>query len=190
MSVDKKKIPVREAVAVFYHLKTLQDAIDELESSGFDRADLSLVAGVQAVEEKLGHAYTRVEELEDDPKVPTVAYIPNESIGEAEGALIGAPMFIAAATTAGIMAVAAGPIALTIAAVAAAGAAGGILGTVLAAMLDRHHAEYLDEQINHGGLILWVRARDEDHGKRAVKILKKHSAHDVHLHGLPDKTGE
>ncbi|MCF8468369.1 MAG: hypothetical protein K9G33_13280 [Sneathiella sp.] len=187
MSLEEKKELVREAVAVFYHVNTLQTAIDELESSGFDRADISLVAGEHAVEEKLRHAYTRVEELEDDPDVPTIAYVPNESIGAAEGALIGAPMFIAAATTAGIMTVAAGPIALTIAAVAAAGAAGGIIGTILATLLDRHHAEYLDEQINHGGLILWVRARDEEHGKRAVSILKKHSAHDVHLHGRPSK---
>ena len=92
-------------------------------------------------------------------------------------------MYIAAATTAGIMAVAGGPIALTIAAVAAAGAAGGMIGTILATFLDRHHAEYLQEQLDHGGLLLWVRARDEAHGQEALTILKKHSAHDVHLHG-------
>ncbi|MCC3305894.1 hypothetical protein [Sneathiella sp. HT1-7] len=184
MSSDQVKSQAREAVAVFDKVESLQAAIDELESSGFDRADLSLLAGETTVEEKLGHAYTKVAELEDNPDVPTIAYIPTESIGEAEGALIGTPMYIAAATTAGIMAVAGGPIALTIAAVAAAGAAGGLIGTVLATFLDKHHADYLQDQLDHGGLVLWVRARDEPHGQEAVTILKKHSAHDVHLHGV------
>lgn len=184
MSSDHVKSQAREAVAVFDTGESLQAAIDELESSGFDRADLSLLAGETTVEEQLGHAYTKVAELEDNPDVPTVAYVANESIGDAEGALIGTPMYIAAATTAGIMAVAGGPIALTIAAVAAAGAAGGLIGTVLATFLDKHHADYLQEQLDHGGLLLWVRARDEAHGQEAVTILKKHSAHDVHLHGV------
>ncbi len=183
MSSDAGKPLVREAVAVFDTVETMQDAIDALQSAGFDRADLSFVAGEQAVEEKLGHVYTRVEELEDDPKVPTTVYVPNESIGEAEGALIGTPMYLAAATTAGVMVAAGGPIALTIAAVIAAGGAGAALGGILASFVGAHHADYLQEQLDRGGLLLWVRARDEAHGKKAVDILKKHSAHDVHLHG-------
>ena len=55
--VDKK--PVREAVAVFETAETLQAAIDELLISGFNRAELSLLAGEHAVEEKLGHHYTK-----------------------------------------------------------------------------------------------------------------------------------
>ena len=37
-----------------------------------------------------------------------------------------------------------------------------------------------------GGLLLWVRTRDAAHEDRAKKILSKHTAHDVHVHGLPD----
>ncbi len=57
---------VKEAVAVFDNVKQLQDAIDELESSGFDRAEISLLASSGAVETKLGHMYEKVEELEDE----------------------------------------------------------------------------------------------------------------------------
>jgi len=73
-----------EAVGVFHDRQTFQSAIDDLLSSGFDRADLSFLASQSAVEEKLGHAYRSVRELEDEPAVPTVAYVSTESIGDAE----------------------------------------------------------------------------------------------------------
>ena len=48
---------IREAVGVFHDPASLQEAIDELLSSGFDRAEVSLLAGEHAVEEKLRHRY-------------------------------------------------------------------------------------------------------------------------------------
>ncbi|HAK62189.1 MAG: hypothetical protein ACOY17_10725 [Pseudomonadota bacterium] len=179
--VDKK--PVREAVAVFETAETLQAAIDELLISGFNRAELSLLAGEHAVEEKLGHHYTKVEELEDDPDVPTAAFVSPESIGDAEGALIGGPMYIAACTAAGIAVAVGGPLTTVITAGALAGGAGAVIGGVLASMVGKHHADYLHEQLEHGGLLLWVRTVDREHEKRATDILSKHSAHDVHVHG-------
>ena len=183
MMSDGKKENVREAVAVFETVEALQAAIDELESSGFDRAELSLLASERTVEEKLGHIYKRAEELEDNPDVPTIAYVSTEAIGDAEAALIGAPMYIAAYTAAGVMAAVGGPLTATIAASLAAGGAGAAIGGVLAAMFGKHHADYLQKQLEHGGLLLWVRTRDAEHEKRAVEILSKHSAHDVHIHG-------
>jgi hypothetical protein len=87
---------IREAVSVFHDPDALQDAIDEVLSSGFDRAELSLLAGEHAVEEKLGHRYRKVAELEDDPRVPRTAYVSIESIGDAEGGLIGGLMYVGA----------------------------------------------------------------------------------------------
>jgi len=174
---------IREAVGVLDDAKSLEDAIAELESSGFDRAEISLLAGQHAIEEKLGHVYTRTEELEDNPDVPSVAYISSESIGDAEGALIGMPMYIAAVTVAGVMTAAGGPLASIIVAALAAGGAGTAIGAVLASLVGKHHADYLQEQLDHGGLLLWVRTRDDAHEKRAMDILSKHSAHDVHIHG-------
>ena len=57
-------------------------------------------------------------------------------------------------------------------------------GTTMAQPM-REIADLIQEQIDHGGLLLWVRTRDEDHEKRAVDILKKHSGKDVHLHDIP-----
>jgi hypothetical protein len=59
---------VREAVGVFSRPGELQDAIDGLLSSGFHRAELSLLASEHAVEEKLGHRYAKVKALRTIPQ--------------------------------------------------------------------------------------------------------------------------
>jgi hypothetical protein len=59
MPPENEATTVREAVGVFATPETLQEAIDELMSSGFDRADLSLLASEDAVEAKLGHMYRK-----------------------------------------------------------------------------------------------------------------------------------
>ena len=73
---------IREAVGVFHDRDSFQNAVEDLMSAGFDRAELSLLAGEQAIEEKLGHAYRRVQELEDNPKVPRAVYVENHSVAE------------------------------------------------------------------------------------------------------------
>jgi hypothetical protein len=179
--------PDREAVAVFDSAETMQTAIDDLLDSGFDRAELSLLASEEAVEKKLGHLYRRVESLEDDPDTPRTMYVSPESIGDAEGALIGGPLYIAAGVAAGAVIFAGGPILAAVAGAAAAGGAAAFAGTVLARMLGRHHADYLHDQIEHGGLLLWVHLRDAEREKRAVDILSRHSGRDVHVHALDQR---
>jgi hypothetical protein len=70
-----------------------------------------------------------------------------------------------------------------IAATVLAGGAGAAIGGFLARRVGDEHAEYLQNQINHGGLLLWVRTRDEAQEKTAVEILKRNSGRDVHVHG-------
>ncbi len=58
MPIEENVRTVREAVGVFSSPDTLQDAIDELLSSGFHRAELSLLASEHAAEEKLRHKHS------------------------------------------------------------------------------------------------------------------------------------
>jgi hypothetical protein len=173
---------VREAVAVFDTADQLQGAIDELLSSGFDRAELSLLASEHAVTDKLGHIYRRVEDLEDDPGVPRRAYVSTESVGDAQGAVIGGLMYVTAGILMGPVAFAGGSLAAIAAAAAAGLGAGGLIGASLAGLIGQQRAQQLDEQLGHGGLLLWVRVWDPTHEARAVDILSRHSARDVHVH--------
>lgn len=174
-----------EAVGLFHSAKEMQAAIDELLSSGFARVDLSVMATEEAIEKKLGHAYKSVKELEDDPEVPTTAFVPRETLGDIEGAVFGALVYIPA--TVGTLAVVAsgGTLAAALAALLVGGGVGGALGTVLNRFISRRYAEQIDHHLKHGGLLLWVRTRDSDHEERATEIMKRHNAEDVHLHTLP-----
>jgi len=173
---------IMDAVGVFDSERDLEAATDALLTSGFNRADLSLLAGERAIKEKLGHAYRSVKELEDDPSAPSVAYVSRESIGDAEGAVIGAPMYIAGATAAGLVAAAGGPLMIGIAAVAASAGAGAAVGAVLAQLIGRRHAEFIESQLDHGGLLLWVRTWNQEDEEKATQILQANNARDIHIH--------
>ena len=175
----------REAVGIFHRTEDFQNAIDELLSSGFDRAELSLLASETAVAAKLGHHYRRTSALADNPGVPRAAYISTEAIGDAEGALIGGLFYVGATLAAGAVVASGGTLALAIAATVAAGGAGGLIGSVLAHRVGNHHGRYLQEQIERGGLLLWVHTRNLEHEERAVRILKAHCGDNVHVHALP-----
>ena len=174
----------REAVGVFRDPGPLQEAIDELLSSGFDRAEISLLASEHTIDAKLSHRFRKVAELEDDPRVPRTAYVSLESIGDAEGGLIGGLMYHGAVATGGAMVASGGTLAGAFLAAAMAGGAGGLFGSALARLIDYHHADYLQGQLDKGGLLLWVRTRDLEHERRAKRILERHSGEGVHLHEL------
>lgn len=184
MTSDSTTPSVREAVTVFEDSGTLLDAIDELESSGFDREDLSLLAGKETVEEKLGHVFERVEDLEDEPDTPRRAFISPESVGDAKGWAIGGLLYVGGVSAAGAVVASGGTVLAAILAASVVGGAGGLVGTVLAQWIQHDYSAYLQEQIDRGGLLLWVHLPDQDHERRALEILKRHSAHDVHVHDL------
>jgi hypothetical protein len=185
MPAEKEPPTIRETVGVFDRPETLQEAIDDLLSSGFDRAELSLLAGEKTVDEKLGHKYRKIAELEDDPIVPRCCYVSTESIGDAEGGLIGGLMYVGATAAAGAVVASGGTLALVIATAAVAGGVGGLFGSLLAKWVGDHHAHHLQEQLDHGGLLLWVRTWDAERETRASEILSRHSGRDVHVHTLP-----
>lgn len=177
---------VREAVGAFTSAEALEAAVDELVLGGFARADLSVLASRRAIEEKLGHAVGSTRALEDDPEVPTVAYVARETVGDAEGAVIGGFLYVGA--LAGMLPILAtgGAVAAALVATVVGGAGGAAVGGVLAGMIGRSHAEHLTEHLEKGGLLLWVRTHDLEHEKKATAILERHGGEDVHVHGIPD----
>ena len=181
---EQSKGVVSEAVAVFHDVSELDAAVEELRAAGFAKDDISLLATENTVERELGHRYERVEELEDEPEAPRVAYRTRTSLGESEDRLIGSLTYLPAVVAAGTVVASAGVVAAAVTGTAIAGA---LIGTVLAHWLDKSHAEHLQEQLDRGGLLLWVRTPDEDAQRRALAILTRHSAHDVHIHQLPAK---
>ncbi len=178
----KKDKTVTEAVAVFHDVTSLDAAVEDLHKAGFKRSDISLLASEDTVEKKLGQRYERVEELEDAPDAPRVAYRSRASLGDTEDVLVGSFTYLPAVLAAGTVVASAGIVAAAITGTAIGGA---LIGTVLARWLGEHQAAYLSEQLDHGGLLLWVRTHGKEQEDAALRILLDHSGADVHLHQLP-----
>lgn len=188
--MDEHSETLREAVGVFTSANDLQAAIDELLNSGFHRAELSLLAGEDAVNAKIAGGFAGTRALEDDPAAPRSAYVSPEAIGDAQGGIVGGLAYVGATIAAGAVVVSGGTIVAALVAATLAGGAGGVAGGLLAKWLGDHHGRYLQTQIDHGGLLLWVRTRDAEAEARALNVLKRHSSRDVHLHTLPSAVAQ
>jgi hypothetical protein len=184
MPEQPSRTTVREAVAVFDEVNELDAAVENLLKAGFKKGDMSLLASEESVARKLGHRYERVEEMEDEPDAPRIAYRTRASLGDSDDMIVGSLTYLPAVLAAGTVVASEGVVAAAVTGTAIAGA---LIGTVLTRWLDKHHAERLQEQLEHGGLLLWVRTPDPDTQRRAVEILSRHSAHDVRIHHLPIK---
>jgi VIT1/CCC1 family predicted Fe2+/Mn2+ transporter len=175
-------INIPEAVGVFDSFGTLQAAVYDLRMQGFSRSDISLLGDKEAMEEKLGSAYWRSADLEDNPDAPRAAFVSEEAIGELEGAIAGGFFFVGSAIAMAAMLTPLSTLAGSIAAIAIGGGPAGVLGVLLARRAGQHHKEYYADQIRQGGILLWVRAVDAEKQDLAVKILTGHSGRDVHVH--------
>jgi hypothetical protein len=184
LAMDQEKEAFREAVGICTSADDLQAAIDELLNSGFHRAELSLLAGQDAVNEELGSRFANVRAVADDPVVSRTAYVSPEAIGDAQGGIVGGLVYAGATVAAGAVVVSGGTIVAAIVAATLVGGAGGLVGALLAKWLGDNHAHYLQTQVDRGGLLLWVRTRTANAEERAVNVLKKHSSRDVHVHTL------
>jgi hypothetical protein len=182
--MDRKPNSFREAVGVFTNAEDLQAAIDELLDCGFDRAELSLLAGKNGFDEKLGSTYANAGAVGDNPDTVRTTYVSPEAIADAQGGMVGILAYAGATIAAGAVVISGGTIVAAIVTATLAGGAGGIVGSVLAKWLGDRHAKHLQMQIDQGGLLLWVRTRDANAEVRAVDILTKHSSRDVHVHTL------
>jgi hypothetical protein len=183
MATEYERARACEVVGVFHTSEDLESAIDELLSSGFDRSELSLLASEEAVAEKLGGHYRPANEIADDPAVPRTAFVSTAAIGDAEGGLIGGLAYLGA--TVGAVVMSGGAFAVTIAAAVLAGGTGGLIGSALAHWVGHHHAGSLRDQIENGGLLLWVRTWNQADEALALEIIAKHAADKVHSHTIP-----
>jgi hypothetical protein len=166
---------IKEAVAVFDTTETLEAAVFELETRGFDRAAFSLLASEAAVTQKLGHGYDLIKQVEDNPDVPRETFFSRVSQLEAE--------FLPAPGLAAIGMLMLFGVGGALPAIIAAGG-GALIGAGLGRLIHQHNVTRIKEQLARGGLLLWVNVRNAEEEAKALQILRTHSAHDVHIHDV------
>jgi outer membrane lipoprotein SlyB len=186
MKKDKNHPLIKEAVGIFFEGDKLQAAINDLLSSGFEHKDLGLLAGEHTVRQMLGHLYTDTNRTLDDPGAPRVAFVRNESMGDALHAWLGSLFFAGATTAAGAAVVSAAVLGGALLSAATGAAAIGAIGAALALIIHQSDAEYLEQQVDEGHVLLFVRTPDVAREKKASEILSRHSAYDVRIYSVPD----
>lgn len=175
---------VREVVAEFTDPDMLEDTVESLERAGLDRSDISMMATYDAVTKKLGHLYASVSEVEDDGDVPQTVFADRHERAEAKAAIIGLPVYIGG-SAAGLAVVASGGTLAVAALLAAAGAgAGAAIGALLSGAIDRRHAATVEDQLASGGMLLWVRVKDDAQEARVTALLRDGGGDNVHAHTL------
>lgn len=165
---------MREAAGLFTDEDRLQKAIDELSMTGFFAHEMSLMGNdeqnVRRFAERGGQR-----DVADVADAPRRAVVSPEEIGNAQGAAIGVPAYIAAVAATG-MVVATGGTALAAAAAAVtAGGAGGGIGALLARWIGNKRQQTLTPHLENGGILLWVNLRDEVREKQACDILGRYA---------------
>jgi hypothetical protein len=180
----RDRIKVREVTGVLPTREALDIAVDGLLLAGFDRADIDLMASVDAVVEKLGGLYAPTPELADLPEVPRQAFKAHEDVTIPMAGAAGILVYLGATAAALGVVASGGALALVVAAAAAGGTAAGGIGVLIARSLGRKHARELEEQMALGGLVLWVRVRSPEREEKAQQILQTHGAQAVRVHEI------
>jgi hypothetical protein len=173
---------VREAAGVLHSSEALRAAIDNLLVSGFDRADIDLMASVESVRQKLGQFYIPAEDLADVPTVPRAAFVSREDTTAVIAEIAGVLTFIGATAATVSVVGSGGGVALAVAAsVVAAGGAGTFS---ISRYVEKKQAHELEKQLTAGGIILWVRVRSLDQERIAQDILHACEAEAVRVHDI------
>lgn len=171
-----------ELVGLFHSADAVESAISDLASAGWDRSELSLLAQKSALDPTPPIGRATAEQAADAPNTARAPVVSEPDIQQGRTlatSLAGVTAaFIAAGAT-----VATGGTAL--AAVIGATAVGGGAAAAVEALgqwVGHSRAEFLEQQIKRGGILLWVMLRTPDQEARAREILTRRGAEVIPAH--------
>lgn len=157
-------MPNNNVVAMFDRTPQAEDAIGKLEKEGFERNDISMVAG------DIGGRHT-------DAHSGSTAT--SAGAGAVVGGIAGLVAGLGALAIPGIgPVIAAGPLAVAIGSLGVGAAAGGIIGALTAMNIPESDARIYVEGIRRGGALVTVKA-EANRAERAREILNEFGARDL-----------
>lgn len=170
---------VREVIGIFSTTDDLQRAIDELLAYGLDRNALGLLAAENTVKTQLKDIYIPADKLAEMMDGPRTAFVEKDSVGDTTHALLGQLYFIGTSTVAGAVVISAGVLGGAALAAAAGIAAVGAVGAAVGKVIQQSEAEYLQEHVDAGHLLLFVRVKDPAEEKKVKETLSKYCNFDI-----------
>lgn len=190
MNNTDNAVSIREAVGIFNDPERLREAIAALLGAGIKREELGLLASEKVVEESLSDFYIRTNPAADSAQSPAIAFVERDSVGVAGNSLGGGLFFIG---TSGVMggAVASAAV-LGGALLAAVGGvvAVGVVGALVAKVIHQSDADYLQQQVDEGRLLLFVRIAAAGREAEVLHILEQHTGTAAKLYDIPIERAE
>jgi hypothetical protein len=181
--IDRQR--VREVAGIFHSHEALNDAVQALLLAGFDRADIDLMAGLDAVRRRLGFVHVASEELADVPQVPRRPFVAPEDITLTKAMTVGIFVFVGAAASALAVIAAGGSTALTVVTAALGGVlAGGLAAWLMGRAFKRKQEESLAATMADRGIALWVRVRSITQEDDARRILQENGGRAIRIHEI------
>ncbi len=150
----------REVAGILATRAQFETTVQRLLDAGFDHADLSVLSSHDAIEAASGR--------EGRPWRDVLM------------ALVGDLKYEGPLVSAGLIALAAGPVGATVAGLVAAGVGGAAIKELLDEVTARPESEDFARALEAGSIILWVHAADDGREASATAVLTEAGAENVH----------
>lgn len=151
----------KEMVGVFNNRQQFHAAVDALQAAGFSHADLSVLSSHDPID---------------------VAGQPGKPWRDVLTALVGELKYEGPLVASGIILVAGGPVAGSIAALVGAAVGGMAAKELLDEVTSAPDTEDFARAVEAGSIILWAHAPDDARQAEARRIMEAHGGENVHLH--------
>lgn len=170
-----------EIVGLFHSIEDLEKAISYLTGSDWHRSELSLLSQHKVFDPD--HVERQAAELADDPNVdrqPPFSEVDMQqgrtlttSVSGAVGAVIGAGAVIISGG---------GTVGAIVGALVIGGGAAAVV-EIMGRRASSKHERFLKEQVEKGGIPLWVKIESPEQETKARSIFEDHGATHVQMHG-------
>jgi outer membrane lipoprotein SlyB len=165
----------KDLIGVFFDAHKLEDAISDLHKIGVTEDHLGILCAEESLTGKLGHIYNRVS-AQTGENDPDTVFVQRESIGSTPYAAIGGLSFVASAIGGGAIVASAGIFGGALAAATAGPVVVGLAGLLAGTLMSKTDSESLQEQVDSGHILLFVRTGENRFKDEVSKLLEKHSA--------------
>jgi hypothetical protein len=155
------RLPATEVVGRFAAREPFKTAVEALLAAGFERSDLSVLDSHDALSAAEGR---------------------NEAWRRTLAGLVGEAKYLEPITAAGLILLASGAIGASVAGAIAAGLGGMAAFELLGEIRATPHTREFATALEHGAVLLWVRAETPERQRLARDILTRNAAADVHVH--------
>jgi len=177
------KHTVREAIAVFADPNGLKNAVKDLQAAGINRDQIGLLASENSIRESLGDFYTQTNDKQSG-KTPMTAFVGKDDANQLQDSIGGSLFFVGTSGAMGAVvassAIFGGALLAALSGVVAVGAIGALAGKIIL----QSDADYLQQQVDDGHVLLFVRVIDASREQDVIDILSRHDGQGVKIHEI------